>query len=66
MRVEFGAARDGKFIYHKNYSRVQVVTEQKIEQLKEQAGKYYHIKYASITNLPHLLYLTQIDFEDLK
>lgn len=56
VRVEFGAARDGKFIYHKNYSRVptQVVTEQKIEQLKEQAGKYYHIKYASIweTNLP--------------
>ena len=56
VRVEFGAARDGKFIYDKNYSRVptQVVTEQKIEQLKEQAGKYYHIKYASIweTNLP--------------
>jgi len=56
VRVEFGAARDGKFIYDKNYSRVptQVVTEQKIEQLKEQAGKYYHIKYASIweTDLP--------------
>jgi len=56
VKVEFGAARDGKYIYHKNYSRVptRVVTEEKIEQLKEQAGKYYHIKYASIweTNLP--------------
>ena len=72
VRVEFGAARDGKFIYHKNYSRVptQVVTEQKIEQLKEQAGKYYHIKYASIweTNLPtnqepSIVSKEQIDFE---
>ena len=72
VRVEFGAARDGKFIYDKNYSRVptQVVTEQKIEQLKEQAGKYYHIKYASIweTNLPtnqepSIVSKEQIDFE---
>ena len=56
VRVEFGAARDGKFIYDKNYSRVptQVVSKEKIAELKEKAGKYYHIKYASIweTNLP--------------
>lgn len=56
VRVEFGAARDGKFIYDKNYSRVptQVVSKEKIAELKEKAGKNYHIKYASIweTNLP--------------
>ena len=72
VRVEFGAARDGKFVYHKNWSRVptQVVTEEKIEQLKEQAGPYYHIKYASIweTDLPTNEQPTpvsreQIDFE---
>ena len=56
LRVEFGAARDGKSLYKKDWSRVptQVVSKDKIELLREQAGPYYHIKYASIweTDLP--------------
>jgi len=56
VRVEFGAARDGKSIYNKKWTRVptQVISKEKIQNLKKQAGPYYHIKYASIwgTDLP--------------
>ena len=74
VRVEFGAARDGKSFYSGKKvmgligtaSRVptQVISRDKIEQLKEQAGPYYHIKYASIwetdlpTNKPKLSFST--------
>jgi len=71
VRVEFGAARDGKSIYS-GRTRVptQVISKEKIDELTKKAGKYYHIKYASIweTDLPTNEQPTpvsreQIDFE---
>jgi len=52
VRVEFGAARDGISKYANNYSRVptRVISKEKINDLKEKAEPYYHIKYASIWN----------------
>ena len=56
VRVEFGAARNGRSIYKKDWSRVptQVVSKEKIAELKEKSAPHYHIKYASIweTDLP--------------